>query len=179
MPSIRWFRPCLTLLAVATGCGRTVPPADPGAAEARRFVQEFYDRYRAEWDRPTGGAPWELALRPGAPFDSGLVAALRADSAMRARATDEVVGLDGDPFLDAQDPCARYETGAVERGDGAWRVAVHQVCDGRRDPLPRVVALVAPEGRWHFVDFEYPSRHESLRAWIEAQQHPGTPEGSR
>ena len=52
-------------------------------------------------------------------FDPELVKWLRIDSTARARSKDEVNGLDGDPYFNAQDPCTRYAVQSVRpQGSG-------------------------------------------------------------
>lgn len=110
------------------------------------------------------GSGVTLATRDSAAlFAPVLVDALRADAQAQARSPQEIVGLDGDPFLDAQDFCESYEIGgARHRGDHVL-VDVYGVCSGQRHSQPDVVAeLSRRDSSWVFVDFQYPTRQSTL-----------------
>lgn len=157
----RWKAIICTLLLVAVqACAQRaqVPPES-----LTPFVRSFYDWYvpLALRDHQGPAASIVLAHRASA-FSSELVTALAADSEAQARAPGEIVGLDFDPFLAAQDPCERYEVGgATRRGQSYW-VDVYSVCSGKRSEQPDVVAeLVARDSSWVFVNFHYPSQPRS------------------
>ena len=156
---------CALLLALAAfglpGCHRVDPPADPALASATRFVEGFY-----AWYVPAAQNGWGLqvaTLDSARLFAPALLAALRADGEAQAANPDEVVGLDGDPFLDAQDFCEEYHAGAAHRKGGAILVDVHGTCTHHADGQADVIAEVGGrDGALAFVNFRYPGRGSDL-----------------
>lgn len=130
---------------------------------AQHFVQRFYDWYLPYARDPNPGGGWSTVLRNTTfAFDTGLLAALKADHDAQARA-DDIVGIDFDPFLASQDPCERYEARGEEKRGDRFEVGVYAVCDGRSSDTAVVVAEVtAHDGRWTLVNFRYPPAHEDL-----------------
>lgn len=151
----------LTLLSLPVlGLGCTSSP-DPALSSATAFTKAFYGWYVPKADKGMGE---QLAIGDSAGlFDSTLVAALRADAEAQAKDSDAVVGLDGDPFLNAQDFCQSYEVGSARHDPAHVLVEVYGVCDGKKHATPDVLAELAPRGAsWIFVDFRYPAAHSSL-----------------
>jgi hypothetical protein len=76
--------------------------------------------------------------------------------AAAAKNSDEIVGLDFDPFLNTQDPCNRYEVGkAIAKGNSYW-VEVYGICSGKRSAKPDVwPEVVRVNGHWRFANFHY------------------------
>ncbi|MGC3988660.1 MAG: DUF3828 domain-containing protein [Chthoniobacteraceae bacterium] len=152
--------------------------AEPGeAAAVRSFVQHFYD-----WYVPLSGhtklPPEEEALKKRtADFSPELAKALQADLDANARA-GEVVGLDYDPFLNAQDPCQKYVVGGKTSEDhGVWKVEVFGVCDGKKEAKASVIAVVKARAShsWFFTNFEDPEDKtdllQNLRALAKERAH--------
>jgi len=122
----------------------------------RAFVQEFYTWYVARALKIKSGDSSEYALRNRASsFSPELTRRLRQDLAASKKA-EEIVGLEMDPFLNAQDNAERYVAGKVTpRGEGFW-VAVYRLESGKRAPAPDVTPeVVFKDGRWVFVNFHY------------------------
>jgi hypothetical protein len=70
--------------------------------------------------------------------------------------TDDIIGLDFDPFLGAQDPDDKYAAGEVAEHDGVYLVNVYGVRKGKRSAKPDVVAeLKATKGSFQFTNFLY------------------------
>jgi hypothetical protein len=137
---------------------------DAAADSARNFVQGFYTWYVPLALDPKGKVASDIALaRKPALFAPGLEAALKADSVAAAKSPGEVVGLDFDPFMNSQDPCESYLTGAVTGAGKHYKVEVFGVCSGKRDEKPYVIAEVIPQGSsWVFVNFLYPGNGDLL-----------------
>ena len=127
---------------------------------ARRVAQRFYD-----WYVPLAAHPNALdvvmaaATRGPLAFDPELVRWLRIDSTARARSKDEVDGLDGDPFLNAQDPCDAYTAQAVKTAGPVFLVEIlgHGGCEAHVKP-DVVVELTYRAGRWTATEFRDPNR---------------------
>jgi hypothetical protein len=131
------------------------PAAAPASSDpARAFVQTFYDWY------VKGSIDSDAALKKKpAYFSPELTKALEADEAAAARSPDEVVGLDFDPFLNAQDICSPYKVGAVKQVGDAYEVEVLGSCADTKPGQPDVIARLVRHGAsWMFVDFIYPAR---------------------
>jgi hypothetical protein len=147
---------------------------DSSTLSAARFAQAFYDWYARQGER------FEAAVRDSpAVFAPVLLQAMRADIEAQARDSQEIVGLDWDPFLATQDPCNPYRVGSSTRRGDTILVSVKGACPGMERPdTPDVVAEVGQvEGRWVFLDFRHVADSGSLlRDLAELRQ---SREGSR
>ena len=110
---------------------------------ARAFVESFYRWYVPIATSDLKGPAYVIALeqRPIL-FSTTLLTALRADADAQAKVTGEIVGLDFDPFLYSQDPCANFSTGTVTRRGSSYLVSVHAVSSGKRRARRGVLAEV-------------------------------------
>jgi len=149
----------LLLLAVAP-CALQ---AQAHVGEAR-FVQAFYDWYAPIALRDNRSPAWYVVLSDRATLlDSELVSALKADSVTQANATEGVVGLDFDPFLNTQDPDDHYVVGKTTRRGKRSLVEIYSVRSGKRSNKPDVIAeLTWQRGSWVFVNFLYPNIRTDL-----------------
>jgi hypothetical protein len=153
--SIRFALAFLTL-AVALSC------SGHGTAEesnsVRDFVQDFFSWYVPLSAQIPSDRPSELVTkkRPSA-FDSTLARELKEDSDAQSKDPAEIVGLDFDPFLAAQDPCERYEVVGVRKEGENFLVSVRGVggCEDHKDP-DVVAEVVSSNGNWLFTNFHYP-----------------------
>jgi hypothetical protein len=172
---------CALILAIqALACGRSqdIAQGKPVNGDYERgsiqnsagttpllFVQDFYEWYVPLALGHRDGPSWELVItqRPSI-LSPQLLAELKEDMEAQAASPGEIVGLDFDPFLNAQDPCERYEVGRVtERHQGA-RIEIHAVCSGNRSPTPDIVLEVVPEGSsWAIENVHYPGIATDLR----------------
>lgn len=127
----------------------------------RTFVQGFYDWYvrrtlKAEARHESGGFDLAIKYRKYA-FSRELFRLLKEDSDAQAKnAEGDIVGLDFDPFFNAQDFGERYVVGKITRkGDRFW-VDVYGIWSGKKSEKPDVVPEVMfKRGRWLFVNFRY------------------------
>ena len=144
----------------ASGVAQTRAISDDSV---RAAVQRFYDWYAPMASRVEGPA-WMAALsRKQFTFAPELVAALRADSVAAAKSDDDEEGLDGDPFLDAQDPCRRYTAKAVRHRGASYLVDVLGSGGCGKHTVPDVVVEVAAQGdRLVFTNFHYPDDDSDL-----------------
>ena len=133
---------------------------------ARQFVQSFLDWYVPVVNDMNRQPAWwrVLTMRPHV-LDPVLREALRADSAAgRGDLTPREV-LNGDPFLDSQDPCPRYEAIEARRDSVGVRVTVKPVCANPTWQTQRPVILVRREGgEWTIVNVFY-QKHD-LKYWL-------------
>jgi hypothetical protein len=130
---------------------------DPSRSPASEFVQRFYDWYTPLAHKSSKSPSWIVALnKHGADFDPGLSRALKSDAEAQQLVTDDIVGLDFDPFLNSQDPSDKYAVGNVTEKDGLFAVSVYAVRHGHRAAKPNVVAeLKASNGSFLFTNFRY------------------------
>ena len=141
---------------------------------ARFVVQRFYD-----WYLPRAANPrkrdmlMEAAARGPLPFDRELIRWLRIDSTARARAKGEIDGLDGDPYLNAQDPCDAYTAQSATATDSSFLVPVlgHGGCARRKGP-DVVVELTRRNGRWMVLEFRDPTRRNEGTIPLRRRLHP-------
>jgi hypothetical protein len=145
------------------------------------FVQAFYSWYVpiALNDAAPNTPAASRALTQRAPdFSPVLVRSLRGDFEAQSKANGEIVGLDFDPFLAAQDPCESYVVGSTSRRGFLYMVPVFGVCSGVKHRKPDVVAeLVRRHGSWLFVNFLYPSNKADLMSTLkllreQREKHP-------
>lgn len=150
-------------VAAAAGKGRVDRPAAVTARPPRssdqeescnRFVQAFYDWY-VKQTGSSGGIEATLKRRR-ADFRPDLVRALNEDLAASKKHPGEIVGLDFDPFLAAQDVAMRYVTGKVTQKGESYFVPVYGFWDGKKHAKPDVTPeLTYQHGKWVFVNFHY------------------------
>ena len=163
----------LTLLALGTVLmwpgsltAQAVPASsDSLLASATRFVEAFYGWYLAQLDT----AWWVAVEDRSAVFAPELLSALRIDMEAQANNPEYIVGIDADPFLASQDPCATYHVGPARREGAAILVDVRGDCYGDHDTRPDVVAeLAGSPSSWVFVNFRYPQLDLDLMKWLSA-----------
>ena len=103
------------------GCERRTP-RDADAERAQRATADFYSWYLPLAD--SSEAAMRAVRERSASFAPSIVTALRADSVARAGSPAAIVGLDGDPFLNAQDPCEHYQPVRTTRQGSHYLVEV-------------------------------------------------------
>lgn len=141
------------LLMTSPGAGA----ASPESKSAQAFVQDFYTWYGQEEKREHGMALSDYAIKMKPQFFSAaIVQGLREDEAAQAKVPGEVVGLDFDPILNAQDDCGTYKAGKVKVVGTTYRVELFDHCSDSKPARPAVIAAVEKRnGAWVFVDFIY------------------------
>ena len=99
----------------------------------------------------------EVALREKrSSFSPELVKGLKEDLAASKKSSGEIVGLDFDPFLNAQDIAERYFVGKITQTGDHYLVEVFGVWEGQKKSNPDVVPELAFEnGQWIFTNFHY------------------------
>jgi len=144
------------MFAALLACSGNEATSDSGGA--RDFVQSFYDWYVPISHRASSDRPAEIVLgERSSAFDSTLARELKEDSDAQSRANGDIVGLDFDPFLSAQDPCERYEVVGVRKNGESYLASVRGIggCEnhGETDVDAEVIAR---DGAWVFTNFHYP-----------------------
>src|SRR5262245_26070391 len=122
--------------APATSPTQEVAPATSltaDTASVRSFVQHFYDWYAPVVHKRSDAPAWfrVLTLRDSV-LTTELILAIRADSLAKEQAPPgELFGLNFDPFIAAQDQCARYEVTQIREKGSNYGVTVHPVCNSK------------------------------------------------
>jgi hypothetical protein len=150
------------LFSFAVGALHAQPPTTPSQSQdCGPFVQQFYKWYvakvNASMKRNSRESALEVTLREKrSSFSPELVKGLKEDLAASKKSPGEIVGLDFDPFLNAQDIAERYLVGKITpKGDHYW-VEVFGVWEGHKNSNPDVVPELAFEnGQWIFTNFHY------------------------
>lgn len=162
-----WVIACLPAVgSLSPAQSPTSPKTDAKVLKsAHNFVDGFYGLYLSkivdddDLPSPPGAIETEGRL-----FSPRLRHELKEDfDAQDDAPDDEIVGLDFDPFLNAQDPCDEYEVGDATRRESSYWVAIYGICDGKKHERPDVYAEVAPvKSGWQFVNFHYPDGGDLL-----------------
>lgn len=131
---------------------------------AKKFVQSFYDWYVPKALSSKSEPASDTALKvKGNCFSLELRQKLREDSEAQAKVEGEIVGLDFDPFLNAQDPGMHYSVGKVLPKGESYLVEVHRVVSGKlEEKLTATAEVAGKNGQWYFVNFIYPNGHNLL-----------------
>jgi|HubBroStandDraft_5_1064220.scaffolds.fasta_scaffold34341_3 hypothetical protein len=138
------------------GTPAPIATTSPDVESCRAFVQEFYDWYVKAEATPALRNGW-LSLAKARPhaLSASLQKQLDADYRASAANSQEIVGLDFDPFLNSQDPSKKFAVQNVTVKDGGCTAEVRGVADGG------LQERVNPEldqkgGAWEFINFHYP-----------------------
>ena len=144
--------------AQATKSARTpAKTADELREDCKKFVQEFYEWYlpKASGDVAKQGSSAEaLALkkRPD-DFSRALKYALMKDSVASAQ-SNEVVSLDGDPFLNCQDCPKKVKYGEPKLTGYKCQVPLYFMQDNVAEEKAHVIAeAMFTQKRWVFTNF--------------------------
>ena len=147
------------LLASCFG-GQACSAADEKTS-CKQFVQSFYTWYLAKSKAPAKNGtpdPLEVALKKRAVnFSPELTKRLKEDFAAAAKSPGEIVGLDFDPILNAQDCGDKYEAETVTTKGNSYLVDVVSTWNGKKEShatvQPELVQIAG--GKWQFVNFHY------------------------
>jgi hypothetical protein len=151
------IRYTLAVLLLAGSAVSAAPPAQGDAkSRAQAFARSFYDWYtEAGQDR---NVEVVLLLKKDV-FTPELYEALKADAEVTSKAEGELVGLDFDPFLNAQEAAYTYELGEAVEQAGDFRIPIYGHWGNQAQPqkhhdLTAQVRCAADGCR--FVNFHYP-----------------------
>src|SRR6202020_115196 len=121
----------------------------------RAFVQSFYSWYPKQ-DINNVAASDRVLRHKKAVLSPALYRGLKEDAEAQAKAKGDLVGLDFDPFLNAQDTASRYDVGKVVCKNGTYWANVYGTWNGKKLKKPDVVPELRNQGgRWIFVNFHY------------------------
>lgn len=131
--------------------------ADESAA-AKAYVKEFYTWYLPPVAKRKDTTPDSVAALANKrfAFSPALRKALQDDEDAAAKNPGEIVGIDFDPFLNAQDVSDSYQPGKVVKKGDVYLVDVFAINGGKKNARPEVIAEVKKiNGRWAFTNFLY------------------------
>jgi len=126
-------------------------------ASCRKFVQQFYNWYLPKAKDEHSGRAGDIVLKYRSnSFSLELRKRLKEDSDAQAKSED-LVGLDFDPFLNTQDPdFQRCTVGKVVVKTESYWAEVSCVFPGPNPSKSQIMAeLISQQGRWLFVNFHY------------------------
>lgn len=131
----------------------------PGATDdsCRKFVQNFYGWYLPRAKKYRSGPASDLVLKyRSRTLSHELFSQLKADSEAQAK-SDEIVGLDFDPFLSAQDDgFERCTAGKVTVKALRYLVEVTCVYPGANADRAKIIPELEFRGtQWLFLNFHY------------------------
>ena len=147
------------IITVAITClplAAQTPAPKSDEASCHTFVQNFYDWYSAH------GTNFETAMKlKQAVLSNDLKQALLDDLAASRKSSDDIVGLDFDPFVNSQDPARHYRVSKTSVKEGTCRAEVHGVPStaDRRSKPDATAELRFETGAWKFVNFHYGSEN--------------------
>lgn len=126
-------------------------------ASCKTFVQSFYNWYLPKNHNLDNCGTVDKAVdKKKALFSSELLAALQEDIKASDANKDEIVGLDFDPFLNAQDTPEYCIAGSVKQKGADYYCDIYSVYEGKKRPKPDLVAQLANRnGKWVFTNFRY------------------------
>ena len=132
---------------------------------ARKFAQEFYGWYVPVAAKGNKGPAFEIAIKQKPSFFSPqLLQALQEDAAAQAKVSDDIVGLDFDPFLSSQDPSNQFVLGQIIRKEDGYWVYFYNSKATQKHGKPNVIAVVTQsKGHWYFTNFRFPDGGDLLK----------------
>lgn len=121
------------------------------------FVQSFYTWYAklARQESKESSDSRALKLKKTS-FSAELASRLKEDADASAKVSNEIVGLDFDPFLNAQDIGERYTVGKVTKKGRNYLAEVYGSWNGKKSAKPDVTPELSNQGgHWIFENFHY------------------------
>ena len=137
---------------------------------ARVFVQKFYDWYDKLYNTDLNnykhkypeGLDTYVFKNKQQYFAQLLLKVYNDYDKAEPKDADEIVGLDFDPIMNAQDNGYDYQTGSVKQVGDKYFVDIHTGSVGQsRNSILKETVLITAEvakenGQWKFVNFQYP-----------------------
>lgn len=148
------------LIFILLNVARATPASATEAQNlsCKKYVQSFYDWYMAKCEDTKTEDPSLLVFKNKSfAFSKELETKLKEDDSVAALFPGEIVGLDFDPFLNAQDVATKYTVEKITNSAEKFRADVFNVYNGTKSSKPVVIPeLIFQNGKWVFVNFIYP-----------------------
>jgi hypothetical protein len=131
---------------------------------AKAFVQKFYSWYVALYNKDTPKSDLVALKKYPAYFDTVLSSAIMRDYSEQPKNAGEILGLDADPFLSAQDTGFDYQAGDVKQVGDKFLIDIHSGTLGepKKEILKSETILIAQvanvNNQWKFINFLYPAK---------------------
>jgi hypothetical protein len=135
-------------------------PTDKDGAKA--FVQQFYSWYVPLYEKGKPAADLVALKQKATWFDAAVSNAIKKDYSEQPPNAGEILGLDFDPFLSAQDTGFDYQAGSVKQVGNKFLVDIHAGLIGKskKEILAAETVVIAQVtnvgGHWKFTNFLYP-----------------------
>jgi hypothetical protein len=143
---------------IANAHGAVAAPSKAVASSPQEFVQSFYDWYVVSKDNQPDIKGTQAVLKHKKQLlDATLYQKLLEDEQVSAKASGEIVGLDFDPFVNANGLIyTKYQAGAPLMNGAIYRVPVYGIERGKKIPKPVLEADVRKDnGRCVFTNFHF------------------------
>ncbi|MBX3132286.1 MAG: hypothetical protein KF689_02710 [Gemmatimonadaceae bacterium] len=146
------------LATAALAATLLLPSSAQAQDDAKAFVDRFLAVYHSQFEQEEErSAEWDPVAAVAAFFTPQLARALAEDRAAAVASTEEIVGLDFDPFSNSQDPCETYRTGRSAQRADTVMVEILGDCHGQIPLIPDAVfLLVRRDGSFAIADIAYP-----------------------
>jgi len=137
---------------------------------ARVFVQKFYDWYNKLYNtdlndykhKYSEGLITYVFKNKQQYFDQSLLNPYNDYDKAEPKDADEIVGLDFDPIMNAQDNGEDYQTGSVKQMGDKYFINIHAGMAGHsrisilKERVIITAEVVKENDLWKFVNFQYP-----------------------
>ena len=156
----RWRTPTIlvcTILSLSTAVAAQAETVSSEEQSCHQFVQGFYDWYVKMARQEHKDSSVDIAVKQKSTnFSAELKRRLKEDADASAKSTDGIVGLDFDPFLNAQDFGEKYTVGKVTKKGGHYFAEVNVTWNGKKNAKPDVKPELSNNGGiWVFENFHY------------------------
>ncbi len=137
----------------------------PEQRDAMQWAERLLERYlgdvNQDGEKPEGWSPLQEIERDLSPE---LAAALKADREAAMANDEEIVGLDFDPFVNAQDICGPYQARGAAPYEGKLDVVIYNGCGWGHPFVPDVIYVLERRAdRWVLADIRYPGQSTLLQ----------------
>jgi hypothetical protein len=124
------------------------------------FYDSYFDKLNAEnTNKNATPAEEQVIQQEPTVLAPELSQALTADRQAQNKEPDDIVGLDFDPFIGAQDWEGKYSVNNVNLTEGVCRASVWGTDAGKKKAMVNPV-LTKLSNNWVFTDFFYPEGNQ-------------------
>jgi hypothetical protein len=150
--------PILIGLLIVNATGAFAASTKDTASSPKQFVQSFYDWYVITKDRQPDVRGTEAALKQKKQlFDATLYQKLLEDEQASAKSPGEIVGLDFDPFVNANGLIyKKYQAGSAVMKGAMYRVPIYGIDGAKKIAKPVLEADVRKaNASYVFTNFHF------------------------
>jgi len=136
-----------------------VPAVDPGkecAAQVQKFYAMYLKRTQASMNGGKSVSAQDSLKVDQTYYTPELYQALKDDLDASSKVADEIVGLDFDPVLNAQDVPNKVDLGPASVAGEKCQVKVFETWGAKKEAKPSAtVELVHTNGQWLIANYHY------------------------